>query len=187
MQEIRTLLMGKKHITSSFVKRVYQCTCCMKITNYFFMLPLCLVVLTTACNQPDNKSKSETTTDTLAISPTDSLKSIEQSNKDSISLNLVDGSAQQEALMAQGKRIVFSFETKILGKLSATVKAAEPNGNVRIAQIFMPDNSADGPFGQEMEYNLKEPGVYRIVVSENQMAGNPYNGPFTIKIKISRR
>ena len=43
------------------------------------------------------------------------------------------------------------------------------------------------PFGQDMEYNLKEPGVYRIIVSENQMAGNPYNGLFTITVKISRR
>ena len=159
----------------------------MKTIHYFFILPLCLDVLIMACNQSNNKSEDVVTADTSKTLSTDSLKDMETTDKDSISLDLKDGSAQQEALMAQGKRVVFSFETKILGKLSATVKAAQPNGNVRIAQIFMPDNSADGPFGQDMEYNLKEPGVYRIVVSENQMAGNPYNRPFTITVKISRR
>ena len=159
----------------------------MKTIRYFFILPLCLVVLIMACNQSNNKSEDAVTADTSKTLSTDSLKNMETADRDSISLDLKDGSAQQEALMAQGKRVVFSFETKILGKLSATVKAAQPNGNVRIAQIFMPDNSADGPFGQDMEYNLKEPGVYRIVVSENQMAGNPYNGPFTITVKINRR
>lgn len=159
----------------------------MKAIHYFFILPLCLVALIMACNQSNNKREDVVTADTSKTLSTDSLKDMETADGDSISLDLKDGSAQQEALMAQGKRVVFSFETKILGKLSATVKAAQPNGNVRIAQIFMPDNSADGPFGQDMEYNLKEPGVYRIVVSENQMAGNPYNGPFTITIKISRR
>lgn len=159
----------------------------MKTTNCFFILPLCLIVLIMACNQPNNKSKDVVTADTPKTLYADSLKHVETAHGDSISLRLKDGSAQQEALMAQGKRVVFSFETKILGKLSATVKTAQPNANVRIAQIFMPDNSADGPFGREMEYNLKEPGMYRIVVSENQMAGNPYNGPFTIIVKISRR
>jgi hypothetical protein len=159
----------------------------MKTIHYFFILPLCLVVLIMACNQSNNKSEDVVTADTSKTLSTDSLKDVEITDRDSISLDLKDGNAQQEALMAQGKRVVFSFETKILGKLSATVKAAQPNGNVRIAQIFMPDNSADGPFGQDMEYNLKEPGMYRIVVSENQMAGNPYNGPFTITVKISRR
>lgn len=43
----------------------------------------------------------------------------------------------------------------------------------------------NGPFGQDMEYNLKEPGVYRIVVSENQMVGNPLMDDSLLQLKIA--
>lgn len=160
----------------------------MIVTRYFAVLMPFFVILATACNTPNTKSSDGNTAgDSVITSAVDSSKQTKILDKDSINLTLTSGSAQQEATMEKGRHIVFSFETKQLGKLSASVKANEPNGNVRIAQIFMPDNSADGPFGQDMEYNLKEPGIYRIVVSENQMAGNPYNGPFTIKINVSPR
>ncbi|MGK9125977.1 hypothetical protein M1D52_19720 [Olivibacter sp. SA151] len=139
-----------------------------------------------ACN---NSKTTDQTNETDAADIDKSTTSVAplEDNRDSINLQLINGEAAQEARMEKGKHVVFSFNVKNLGKLSASVKPGEPNGNVRIAQIFLPNNVADGPFGPTMEYNIKEPGVYRIVVSENQMAGEPYNGPFTFSLKITPR
>jgi len=128
-----------------------------------------------ACNSAKNEKVTEEKNENKIV------------DQDSITIALIDGEAQQQAVMKKGRHVVFSFDIKEHVKLHATVKADEPVGNVRIAQIFTPNNSADGPFGQEMEYDLKEPGSYRLVISENQMAGDPYNGPFTLHIKTSDR
>lgn len=161
----------------------------MKATTFIYssITFLCFFV---ACNNAsktstgEENSKDTALKDTVstAVSPANGSQ-----NRDSISLQLVDGEATEQAMMEKGKHIVFSFSTEKSGKLTASVKPDQVNGNVRIAQIFLPNNVADGPFGPDMEYNLKEPGTYRIVVSENQMAGDPYNGPFTLTLKVTPR
>lgn len=140
-----------------------------------------------ACNT-NNQRQQDANIDTTVVEA-DTTSAVTDTStfvatQDSIPLTLINGAATQKAIMEKGKHVVFSFDIPSPGKLQANVKPEEAKGNVRIAQIFMPDNAADGPFGMEMEYDLKQPGKYRLVVSENQMAGDPYNGPFTLSIKF---
>lgn len=140
----------------------------------------------TACNS--NNQKQDTSTDTTSIgagvTTVESDTATFAATQDSIALTLSNGAAEQKGMMEKGKHMVFSFDVSKPGKLQASVKPDAANGNVRIAQIFMPDHTADGPFGMEMTYDLKQTGEYRLVISENQMAGDPYQGPFTLHVKV---
>ncbi|WP_134091186.1 hypothetical protein [Olivibacter sp. XZL3] len=159
----------------------------MNATRALYLFFVIVSVSFAACNQEGRTQLGGADrADTTAVDGTASSPSVpEQSeNRDSINLQLVNGEATQEATMEKGKHVVFVFHVEKAGQLSASVKPGEANGNVRIAQIFLPNNEADGPFGPTMEYKLNEPGIYRIVVSENQMAGDPYNGPFTFSLKV---
>lgn len=140
-----------------------------------------------ACNSNTQQQQSVSEDTTLMEADTMIAKADTNgvtATQDSIPLTLVRGAAVQKGMMEKGKHLVFSFNVPKPGKLQANVTPDEANGNVRIAQIFMPDNTADGPFGAEMSYDLKQTGEYRLVISENQMAGDPYNGPFTLTLKV---
>jgi len=139
----------------------------------------------TASSMADSISSIVDTTGTDAMEATPEEKPA--LDQDTISLTLIDGKARQKGVMKKGRHVVFSLKNKIANAtLSASVKPDEREGNVRIAQIFMPDGTADGPFGPTMEYRLTQPGNYKIVVSENQMAGDPYNGNFTLTVVVSQ-
>lgn len=140
----------------------------------------------TACNSGNQQqdTSADTTSMGAGITTVESDTATLVTTHDSIGLTLSNGTAEQKGMMEKGKHIVFSFDVSKPGKLKATVKPDAANGNVRIAQIFMPDNTADGPFGMEMTYDLEQTGKYRLIISENQMAGDPYNGPFTLNVKV---
>lgn len=106
--------------------------------------------------------------------------------KDSIVLGFENGQAHKTVAMEKGKRVTFTFEIKkIPAVLFAEVVPEQQDGNVRFAQIFMPDGSADGPFGNQLEYKLSHKGLYRLVVTENQMVGTPYYGKFTLRLNLN--
>ncbi|GAA4780686.1 hypothetical protein GCM10023231_04790 [Olivibacter ginsenosidimutans] len=160
----------------------------MYLKSFFYTVGT-VVLFCGACNS-NNQQQQNTTADTTqmdtdtTVAETDTGTAV--ATQDSIPLTLVNGAVEQKGMMEKGKHIVFSFDVPKPGKLQASVKPDETNGNVRIAQIFMPDNTADGPFGMDMSYDLKQTGKYRLVISENQMAGDPYNGPFTLTIKLAK-
>ena len=60
----------------------------------------------------------------------------------------------------------------------------DSKGNVRIAQIITPNGTGDGPFGKEMTYTLTQDGTYRLVLSANMMAGDPWSGEVDVNIEV---
>jgi hypothetical protein len=69
---------------------------------------------------------------------------------------------------------------------SINVKVTFPdgNGNLRLTQIVMPDGNTDGPFGQEIDYDLPQTGRYQLLFHENMMAGDPRSGNVQITVKL---
>ena len=53
--------------------------------------------------------------------------------------------------------------------LIVSLHPADPNANIRINQIIMPDERADGPFGKTLQYPIKKFGTYTVVISNNLM------------------
>jgi uncharacterized lipoprotein NlpE involved in copper resistance len=83
-----------------------------------------------------------------------------------------------------GEQITYVFEAKKGQKLFANVMSVEMDANIRISQIISPSGTGDGPFGEKTNYNLNESGNWKIVLSENQMAGDPWKGEYQLLISI---
>jgi hypothetical protein len=45
----------------------------------------------------------------------------------------------------------------------------------------MPDSTFDGPFGKSLDYKIKTPGTYKLIIGESMMAEGQYSGDFEIK------
>ncbi|QNL52161.1 hypothetical protein H8S90_11605 [Olivibacter sp. SDN3] len=147
------------------------------------MIRLVLIILVCSCGNQHEKNRER---NSEGASPVIQKKQEgSASATDSIMLQLEDGQAKKTVPMEKGKRITFVFEIKKAPVvLFVKVVPEQPGGNVRLAQIFMPDGSADGPFGNQMEYKLSQTGLYRIVVAENQMVGTPYYGKFNLSVNL---
>jgi hypothetical protein len=83
-----------------------------------------------------------------------------------------------------GEQIAYVFDVAKGQKLTASVAPIPASGNIRIAQIISPSGNADGPFGNSMTYNLNEAGNWKLILSENQMAGDPWEGQYNLTIGI---
>lgn len=94
------------------------------------------------------------------------------------SMDISGGTASLVLDVGTGTVTRVAFEvTSSGGTMDAKVSTPDdPNGNIRISQIEMPDGTTDGPFGTEMSYRLSQTGSYRLILSANQMAGDPWGG-----------
>jgi len=69
--------------------------------------------------------------------------------------------------------------------VSGSLMPVDTVGNIRFNQILMPDSTGDGPFGRDISYELAQRGTYQLLIGENMMAGDPWAGVFTVKMKLS--
>ncbi|RYY56347.1 MAG: hypothetical protein EOO09_06930 [Chitinophagaceae bacterium] len=69
--------------------------------------------------------------------------------------------------------------------LTAVLEPADKKLNIRFSQIILPDGKTDGPFGQKLQYKLKQVGTYQIVIAPNNMADGATSGDFTIRLGVS--
>jgi hypothetical protein len=69
-------------------------------------------------------------------------------------------------------------------KLTARVVADNKDAQIRISHIDFPDGSADGPFGNFMQYDLKQKGLHKLYIAPNMMAGDPVNTDFTLILSV---
>ncbi len=68
--------------------------------------------------------------------------------------------------------------------LYAKLIPSNAQANLRINQVQMPDSSLDGPFGRELNYEIKTPGTYKLIIGESLMAEGNWKGDFLIKIWV---
>lgn len=83
-----------------------------------------------------------------------------------------------------GEHITYVVEAKKGQKMFVNVMSVEMNSNIRISQIISPKGEGDGPFGEKTTYDLAETGDWKIVLGENQMAGDPWKGEYQLLISI---
>lgn len=94
-----------------------------------------------------------------------------------VTMDISDGTASLVIDTETGatSRVTLEVERPVMLNLRLTTPD-DPAGNIRISQIVMPDGTADGPFGTELNYRLSQTGSYRLILSANQMAGDPWGG-----------
>lgn len=153
---------------------------------------LCLSIIfyfTAGCNQSNSVEKENDNTDVLQnaepkkMPANDSLE-----KKDSMESNLRsllaggDTLTEQKHINGFGDKPELSFSIVSGKMMHAMLVVKSDSANIRINQIEMPDGKFDGPFGREMRYEIKIPGVYKIIIGENMMAEGKWTGDFLIKV-----
>ncbi|MDZ4711577.1 MAG: hypothetical protein SGI89_04550 [bacterium] len=169
----------------------------MKTKN--FLLIFILTAYFYSCGQNDNKTQSSGTTgkdsNTTATTKTETKKPVETNTEKSdprrspqgIRINFPVGSTEvtlNGQIDGFAQSITYVFEASKGQKLNASVKPKSGEGNIRISQIFLPSGRADGPFSNQMTYALPENGDYKIILGEDQMAGDPWKGEYLLTISI---
>ncbi len=101
-----------------------------------------------------------------------------------VELTLADGHGEATIRHEKGKTVQVVFKADGPASLKGRLTSEDPAANIRFAQITMPDGTADGPFGSEIDYKLTGGGTYKLVINENIMAGDPWEGTFTVTIDL---
>lgn len=167
------------------------------------ILPVVLILVTftfSSCGQKENKTPEPGTTTenkkqpaantTEQVKENDASENPEPEKREKpkdIRVKFPVGSTQvtlNGSIKGFGQNIPYVFEVSKGQKLNATVKPKTGEGNIRIAQIIDPSGKADGPFGDQMTYNLNESGDWKLVLSENMMSGEPWAGEYLLTIEI---
>lgn len=100
-------------------------------------------------------------------------------------LNFIEGKAKERIRKDSNQTVILEFNPGDSTYISAWLSSRDSLVNVRFSQIIMPDSTADGPFGEEVEYQLTQRGTYKLLIHENMMAGDPWAGVFMVRAELS--
>lgn len=103
---------------------------------------------------------------------------------DTIRLKIAYGKSVIDTSKLAKQKVIFEFNSDSSNFLNLKVTPADSTANLRISQIIAPNGNSDGPFGNEIKYPITEKGVYRVLVSEDLMNGEPYSGKFNFQVKL---
>lgn len=131
------------------------------------------------CDQSGDSKKTENQTKDIID------KVIYPSDSGAVVLNLNDGHVKDRIYKKEGEHIYIEFNSGEYSRLYGLLSSEDSLANIRFAQIFMPDGTMDGPFGREIRYDLAKNKEYKISVTENMMAGDPWAGIFMVEIRLS--
>jgi len=84
----------------------------------------------------------------------------------------------------EGEKFNLFFDVTTQTKAFVKIITDDETNNIRINQVITPDQKSDGPFGKDIEFPLYQGGMYQIVIAENLMQGNPFQGNFKIEIEL---
>lgn len=68
-------------------------------------------------------------------------------------------------------------------KITGIIKPENAEMNIRFNQIKLPNGEFDGPFGQEIIYDVREKGEVWLLIGKSLMASGKAKGKFTISLK----
>lgn len=136
--------------------------------------------------------KQKEATEIVPVNMSDTIVSEKDKNihpqvDDTIHLNFID---EKGLFTVEGSidsihpRIYVRFENDDLGKLKARIIPTVGKGNIRFNQIVFPDKTADGPFGMDLDLELKQKGKHELIIGHSLMADNPYQGKFKVALQI---
>ena len=144
------------------------------------LLLLLILSVFLGCNQNENQKvidqpvtgiKNDTLQNEKKFN-VDSAKSILSPGKDTLVFDL--------KMDSENQHVIVPISITAGDTLFATLTSKDNKANIRISQIGFPDSTFDGPFGRTISYNIKYTGDYKIIIGENMMAGDRWNGKFEL-------
>lgn len=150
------------------------------------ILPTLLIVYTlltlSACGSRNTKGSA----DIQKTEATAGSEVITAPESGAISIPIKDGYGKITVSKKERQNVYLSFDSGDGKQLYGKITSQDTLANVRFTQIVMPDGTMDGPFGNEIRYELPQKGKYEINIGENMMAGDPWSGVFTVEITLKK-
>lgn len=168
----------------------------MKYLLLFTIVPFCFI----SCNNSSNLGKSSEENDSSAnqvavrdsIVVLDSITSADTTSAIMPADPIIQVTVPAETLpVARMLRTLTSDMQSIhltitdfdVGQLRINVNHSKPDANIRISQVVRPDGSADGPFGQQLVYDIKQRGNYTVIINKSNMSSGTQVGDVFITLE----
>lgn len=107
-------------------------------------------------------------------------------NKDEI-IRTVDASQipfiLHENFTKDGQYLILKIANYTKPHLKAEIITEEKDFNIRINGIRLPDGNEDGPFSDEVSYDIKSRGEVWLTVGGNNMSEGKSTGSFSVKVE----
>ena len=123
----------------------------------------------------DDLNATKATFKTFRIVDGDSI--VKTINADMIPLTITDEFTPKVQKMVL--KIKNFDRAKIVGKITSE----NPQMNIRFNQIKLTNGDFDGPFGRELNYEIKEKGEIWLIIAKSNMASGDATGKFKIRIE----
>ena len=150
------------------------------------IIAVCIVCFFAGCNQSGSTENNNTVDSSISVTDTATINN-SINKKDTIATK-VPGSLfpGSDTVVAQMHINGFKEQPVLTlsiasGKMLHAIISTKQGANLRINQIEMPDSTFDGPFGKSLDYKIKTPGTYKLIIGESMMAEGQYSGDFEIK------
>jgi|SRR5690606_6590349 len=125
--------------------------------------------------------KKTSSSDSTKVQPK---KMVFKEKTDTVHVKIVYGKAKMDTVKLPLQKIVFVLDTDTANKLKIKITSKDSLANLRITQIIDSKGVSDGPFGKEIEFPIIQKGKHQILISENQMQGEPWGGRFTFEAQL---
>lgn len=151
----------------------------------FLVLIASVSLLTYSCSNSHRKSESvAVTSDSIQQSFSENV--LYPAESDTMLLDIQNGKATVEIHKQARQYINLKFSSGDYSKVTGVITSSDTMANIRFSQIVMPDGQMDGPFGRDITYDLPVKGDYLLLLHENQMAGDPWEGNFQVTLTLSK-
>lgn len=121
------------------------------------------------------EEKPKEISDTFRVIKGDSI--IKTINGDMIPLTISD------EFTTEKQKFILKIKNFTGKKIMGTVNATDKDMNIRFNQIKLPNGELDGPFGREINYDVKQNGEIWLIIGKSLMASGKSTGKFTITLK----
>ena len=123
---------------------------------------------------PDNPKPKEISKTFRVISGDSIIKTI---NADMIPLTI------SEEFTSSNQKYFLKIKNFTAKKISGNIKPDNMAMNIRFSQIKLPNGNFDGPFTQDISYEVKEKGEIWLIIGKSNMASGEAKGKFKVTIK----
>lgn len=144
----------------------------------FFLLCVAAPLLLVACGLGGKLKMRVAEADASGVVVADSMP---------VKLDMKDGYGKALIRKMPKKSVEVEFGSEAYDELYAAISEVPDTANIRFNQIYMPDGTADGPFGRDIVYGLAQKGMYRLVIGESLMQGEPWGGDFMVEVWLGNK
>ena len=81
------------------------------------------------------------------------------------------------------QKLVLKIKNFDRAKIVGTITPENPQMNIRFNQMKLANGDYDGPFGRELNYEIKEKGEIWLIIAKSNMASGDATGKFKIRIE----